>query len=49
MLSYLGWLKCTNTYNMYKKHIKSNVNIKRLKTRISIYQKKINKEALCGI
>ena len=50
MLSYLGWLDCTDTYGMYKKHIKPNVNFQHLKRRVSAYQKIINKEAKkkCG-
>ena len=50
MLSYLGWLDCTDTYGMYKKYIKPNVNFQHMKRRVSDYQKIINKEAkkICG-
>jgi len=51
MLSYLGWLDCTDTYDMYKKWIKPNISFQHLKRRVSAYQRKINKEAkaLCGM
>ena len=50
MLSYLGWIDCTNTYAMYKKHIKPYVSFQYLKRRESAYQKRINKEEkLCGM
>ncbi len=35
MLSYLGWIKATCTYNMYKQWIKPYVNFKNLKRSIS--------------
>lgn len=35
MLSYLGWIKSTDTYDMYKKWIKPYVNFKRLRRKIS--------------
>lgn len=50
MLSYLGWLDCTDTYGMYKKHIKPYVNFQYLKRRESAYQRRQNKEEkLCGM
>ena len=50
MLSYLGWIDCTNTYAMYKKHIKPYVSFQYLKRRENTYQKRINKEEkLCGM
>lgn len=50
MLSYLGWIDCTDTYGMYKKYIKPNINFQYLKRRESAYQRKINKEdKLCGM
>ena len=50
MLSYLGWIDCTDTYAMYKKHIKPYVSFQYLKRRESAYQKRINKEEkLCGM
>lgn len=42
MLSYIGWIDSTNTYNMYIKWIKPYVNIKQLKITLSIYDKKHN-------
>lgn len=44
MLSYMGWITCTNTYNMYKKWIKPYVNLRNCKKRISNYDKRKNKE-----
>lgn len=35
MLSYLGWIDCTDTYRMYQKWIKPFVNFKQLKRKIS--------------
>lgn len=50
MLSYLGWLDCTDTYGMYLKYIKPYVNFGYFKRRESAYQKRINKEELeCGM
>lgn len=40
MLSYLGWLNCTDTYGMYLKWIKPYVNFRRCKKRISAYDKR---------
>ena len=45
MLSYMGWITCTNTYNMYEKWIKPYVNLRNYKKRISKYDKRKNKEA----
>lgn len=39
MLSYLGWINCTDTYFMYQKWIKPYVNFQRLKRKISRYDK----------
>ena len=35
MLSYLGWIDCTDTYKMYLKWIKSYISFKQLKRKIS--------------
>lgn len=43
-ISYLGWIKATDTYNFYLKHIKPYVSIQYCKRRISRYQKRVNKE-----
>lgn len=39
MLSYLGWIKCTDTYTMYRYWIKPYVNFQKLKRKISRYDK----------
>lgn len=44
MLSYLGWIDCTDTYGMYEKWIKPYVNFKYCKKRLSNYDKRIAKE-----
>ena len=44
MLSYVGWITHTNTYNMYLVWIKPKVNIGKCKKRISNYDKRIRKE-----
>ena len=43
LLSYLGWLSCTDTYNMYLKHIKPYINMGKYKKRISEYDKFLKK------
>lgn len=49
MLSYLGWLDCTDTYSMYLKFIKPYVDFGYLKERESAYQNRINREEKeCG-
>lgn len=45
MISYLGYLQSSDTYNYYKRHIKPNVSIQYCKRRISALAKKSNKEA----
>lgn len=37
MMSYLGWIDCTDTYRMYLKHIKRRVSFQRMKRYISRY------------
>lgn len=49
MLSYLGWLNCTDTYAMYLKQIKPYVNFSYLKLRMSKYQKLKNKEVVTNV
>lgn len=49
MLSYLGWLDCTDTYAMYLKQIKPYVNFSQLKLRMSRYQKLKNKEVVVNV
>lgn len=41
MLSYLGWIDCTNTYDMFKKRIKPYVSFRKCKQRISSYQRRM--------
>ena len=50
MLSYLGWIDCTNTYGMYKLWIKPFISFGRLKKYVSIYQIRENRrlKELCG-
>jgi len=50
MLSYLGWIKATDVYDLYKRIIKPFVSFKRLKKMVSIYDKKVKKEMrhICG-
>ena len=40
MLSYLGWIDCTDTYGMYNLWIKSIVNIQYLKRKIQRYDRR---------
>ena len=44
MVSYLGWLDHTDTYNMYLERVKPYVNYKKLKKRISADDKRKAKE-----
>lgn len=39
MLSYLGWIKHTDTYNMYREHIYPFVSFQKLKRKIQKYDK----------
>ena len=43
MLSYCGYFKHTDTYDCFQKYIKPNVNVKRLKHKVSIHSKKLAK------
>lgn len=43
MISYLGWIDCTDTYNFYLKYIKPYVNFGKVKKRIASYDKRQNK------
>ena len=43
MVSYIGWLDYTNTYNYYLHYIKPKINFQQLKRRISAYDRKIQK------
>lgn len=45
MLSYLGWISCTDTYDMYLEYIKPYVTFRTLRKRISRYDRRKNK---CG-
>lgn len=44
MLSYLGWLKATDTYNAYLERVKPYVNFGKFKKRISAYDRRKNNE-----
>ena len=39
MMSYLGWIDCTDTYRMYLKHIKPRISFQRMKRYISRYDR----------
>lgn len=39
MMSYLGWINCTDTYRMYLKHMKPFVNFQKMKRYISKYDR----------
>lgn len=43
ILSYLGWIDCTNTYDMYFNHIKPWVDFRYCKNRVSKYDKRLSK------
>lgn len=43
LLCYLGWFKYTDTYKVYERFIKPNVNIGECKKVVSLRQKRINK------
>ena len=43
MLSYLGWIDCTDTYNMYSEWVKPIVNIQNLKRKLGRYDKNKNR------
>lgn len=47
MLSYIGWLNCTRTYDMYLKQIKPYVNFGHLKAHVSKCQR--NKEVYANV
>lgn len=49
MLSYLGWLICTNTYQMYLCRIKPYINFNILREKISKHEKSFRRSILCGI
>ena len=44
MMSYLGWIDCTDTYNMYDTWIKPYVDFRYCKKRLSKYDKRIAKQ-----
>lgn len=45
MLSYLGWLKATNTYNMYLQRIRPYINFKKLRKKVSKHDRR---QKTCG-
>ena len=49
MMSALSWLKNTDTYGMYLKHIKPYINFQYLKRRISRYDKRQNRRISYGM
>ena len=44
ILSYLGWFRHTNTYSYYEKYIKTRVEVKVLKKKISNHSRKENRQ-----
>ena len=44
MVSYLGWLNCTDTYKMYEDRIKPYISFQKFKRRVSAYDKRKAKE-----
>lgn len=42
LLSYMGWVENTDTYGMYERHIKTCVDIKKLKKIVSRHQRRLN-------
>ena len=44
MLSYLGWIDCTDTYGLYRQRVKPFICFQYLKRRVSAYQQKLNRE-----
>ena len=44
MLSYLGWIKATDTYRYYETYIKPYVTFQKAKRRISRYDRRMNNE-----
>lgn len=44
MMSYLGWVKNTNTYNVYETYVKGMINVKSLRKSISDKQRRVNNE-----
>lgn len=49
MLSYLGWIKHTDTYGYYIREIKPLVNYQQLKRRLSNYDRRQNRRQLYGL
>lgn len=43
MLSYLGWLKATDTHSLYENHVVCNIDFEYCKQRVSDYDKRANK------
>ena len=39
-LSYMGWISCTDTYQMFKERIAPHVNVKKFKRRVSQYDRR---------
>ena len=44
MISYMGYIDNTDTYNVYEKYIKPKVNVKALKAKVSYHSKKESKK-----
>lgn len=48
VLSYMGYINSTDTYDMYLERVKPNVNVKKLKKIVSRHSKKANREQAKG-
>lgn len=48
MISYMGYIDNTNTYNVYEKYIKPKVSVKTLKAKVSYHSKKESKKKWNG-
>lgn len=44
MISYIGWLDYTDTYDFYLEYVKPYVNIQKLKRRVAADDKRKDKE-----
>ena len=49
MMSYLGWINCTDTYNMYVYWIKPLISFQAMKRRISKYDRFNDKRLYCKL
>ena len=43
MISYLGWTKNADVYGYFKKHIEPNVNVRKMRSKVSKHNKEVLK------